>query len=111
MSGCTFRRLFDSRQLTLNRHRVYLIDEPYGPIKIYQDARNNSQFTGVVCLKKTSDLEKTSLNTKIVELFVAGDTAVNLFTVLNSKSMERPMVHDMMANILSQVQMEDPRHW
>ena len=64
-----------------------------------------------MCLKKTNDLEKTSLSTKVLEVFVAGDTAVNLFTVLNDKSMERPMVHDVMANILSAVQMEDPRHW
>lgn len=97
--------------MTFATHRVYLIDEPWGPIKIYQDAKNNAQFTGVVCLKKSDDQEQTSLKTNVLEVFVAGDTAVNLYSVLNDRSLDRPMIHDVMANILSTVQMEDPRHW
>ena len=97
---------------------MHLIEEPYGPIKIYQDSNNSAQFTGVVCLK--SDLgttNPTTDSTEIMEMFIAGDTAVNLFTLLHSeaedsaeKSIGRTL-HDVMANILAAVQSEVPGNW
>lgn len=79
------------------------------------------KFTGIMSLRKSSDLEKTTATTEIVEMFVAGDTAANLYMVLNSeksdprdnleRQMGSPVVHDVISNILLKVQAEDPRHW
>ena len=97
--------------------RVYLLEEPYGPVKIFHDKSNNGQISGIVSLRN-SVLEKTNTKTEIMELFIAGDSAVNLYTTLNSdqkngteKPIGRPMIQDVMTSILGVMQESNPRHW
>ncbi|GAX79692.1 hypothetical protein CEUSTIGMA_g7133.t1 [Chlamydomonas eustigma] len=93
-----------------NYHRMNFLDAPYGPLKIYHDPKGGSNFTGVMVFKRTIDSMIES-STRILEVFVAGDTAVNIFTLVNNQKLERPMVHDVMYSIMEKAMSENCRQW
>ncbi|PNW85377.1 hypothetical protein CHLRE_03g183550v5 [Chlamydomonas reinhardtii] len=93
-------------------HRVVLLDrQPYGPMKILPATDQSAgTYSGVLVFQRDADLTLTP-DTNILEIFVAGDTATNIYTQLQNTKSARPMVHDLMFNMLTRAAQTNGRQW
>eukprot|EP00798_Chlamydomonas_sp_ICE-L_P014073 gene14073-20020_t len=96
-----------------NFHRLQFYSKPYGPVSVYQDPRQPTvfnddvseldfKFAAVLGFRREEDavMEKP----KVLELFIAGDSAINVYSLLTGQQLDRPMAHDLMYLILQQAQ-------
>ncbi|PNH12366.1 hypothetical protein TSOC_000666 [Tetrabaena socialis] len=94
--------------------RVSLLERaPYGPMKILpavDQSSNSSSASGVLVFQRPQDHALTP-ETPILEIFVAGDTATNLYTQLHGHSSSRPMAHDLMYDIVARVAEASHGQW
>eukprot|EP00198_Chlamydomonas_reinhardtii_P013593 XP_001702930.1 predicted protein [Chlamydomonas reinhardtii] len=67
-------------------------------------------YSGVLVFQRDADLTLTP-DTNILEIFVAGDTATNIYTQLQNTKSARPMVHDLMFNMLTRAAQTNGRQW
>ncbi|KAG2448318.1 hypothetical protein HYH02_006902 [Chlamydomonas schloesseri] len=67
-------------------------------------------YSGVLVFQREAELALTP-DTNILEIFVAGDTATNIYTQLHNTKSTRPMVHDLMFNMLTRAAQTNGRQW
>ncbi|GFR41045.1 hypothetical protein Agub_g1479 [Astrephomene gubernaculifera] len=92
--------------------RVALLNRaPYGPMKILPASdQSASTYSGVLVFKREAE-QTLSPETPVLEVFVAGDTACNIYTQLHGYKSNRPMVHDLMFDLLNRAQEVSRGQW
>ncbi|EFJ52139.1 hypothetical protein VOLCADRAFT_103159 [Volvox carteri f. nagariensis] len=95
-------------------HRVELLNRaPYGPMRFLSARETDSDysgFTSVIVFQREHEGPLT-IETPILEVFVTGDAAYNIHAQLHGQKENRPVVHDLMFNLLARAAEMQPGQW
>ncbi|GLI69021.1 hypothetical protein VaNZ11_013560, partial [Volvox africanus] len=81
--------------------RVELLERPpYGPMKVLPATDDNAGYSGLLVFQREHE-EALTVDTPIMEVYVAGDSACNIYAQLHGQKAHRPVVHDLMYNLLA----------
>jgi len=99
---------FDENQY----HKVDFVKDPYGPIIVSRDAHPNpGQIKGVLVFQQEGSPAAITETTRILEVFVSGDSCIGLVTLLQKSPIERPMALDILWQILTRGLELSKRNW